>query len=115
MYLTGASEHDESITSAKAEMPVSSMPTSFQYVTDAQEEDEDVHTCAKCKLAFTSLEAYFDHKMSSKTCGKQFDQNRKNILKRLGPRRGRPPGRKRQCHDTPYNPTAVKKELVNQG
>ena len=78
-------------------------------------EDEDVHICAKCKIPFTSLEAYFEHKMTSKTCGKEFNNTRKNLLKRLGPRRGRPPGRKRQGHDNSYTPAIVKKEIPDEG
>ena len=89
-------------------------PNTMQITTDIHE-DEDVHICAKCKIPFTSLEAYFEHKMTSKTCGKEFNNTRKSLLKRLGPRRGRPPGRKRQSHDSPYTPAIVKKEPPGEG
>jgi len=89
-------------------------PKAMQIMADVQE-DEDVHICAKCKIPFTSLEDYLEHKMTSKTCGKEFNNTRKNLLKRLGPRRGRPPGRKRQGHDSAYTPAIVKKEPSEEG
>jgi len=64
--------------------PLRDVSTAVQPDNDANNDmDQDTHCCGKCRLVFTSLDAYIQHKLSKDNCKVTYTKSSRWLIPRI--------------------------------
>ena len=64
--------------------PLHNVSTAVQPDNDANNDmDQDTHCCGKCRLVFTSLDAYIQHKLSKDNCKVTYTKSSRWLIPRI--------------------------------